>query len=100
VSLGGGATNLMADIAADAFGGRFAAATFVGFASPIISTAAGILNVGFENDPVYKAIKATPTSRRAWTTLCSRQASTWPAITTVISHSTIMLTLPLLPSTL
>jgi FG-GAP-like repeat/Peptidase M10 serralysin C terminal len=56
VSLGGGATNLMADIAADAFGGRFAAATFVGFASPIISTAAGILNVGFENDPVYKAI--------------------------------------------
>ncbi len=56
VSLGGAATNLMADIAGDAFGGRFAAATFVGFASPIISTAAGILNLGFENDPVYKAI--------------------------------------------
>jgi hypothetical protein len=56
VSLGGGATNLLADIAGDAFGGRFAAATFVGFASPIISTAAGILNLGFENDPVYKAI--------------------------------------------
>jgi Ca2+-binding RTX toxin-like protein len=55
-SLGGGATNLLADIAGDAFGGRFAAATFVGFASPIISTAAGILNVGFENDPIYKAI--------------------------------------------
>jgi hypothetical protein len=56
VSLGGGATNLLADIAGDAFGGRFAAATFVGFASPIISTAAGILNLGFENDPIYKAI--------------------------------------------
>ena len=46
----------MADIAGSAFGGRFAAATFVGFASPIIRTAAGILNLGFENDPIYKAI--------------------------------------------
>ncbi len=55
-SLGGGATNLMADIAGSAFGGAFAGATFVAFASPNISTAAGILNVGFENDPVYKAI--------------------------------------------
>jgi hypothetical protein len=55
-SLGGGATNLMANIAGSAFGGAFAAATFVGFASPNISTAAGILNVGFENDPIYKAL--------------------------------------------
>jgi len=55
-SLGGGATNLMANIASSAFGGAFAAATFVGFASPNISTAAGILNVGFENDPIYKAL--------------------------------------------
>ena len=55
-SLGGAATNLMANIAGSEFGGRFAAATFVGFASPIIKTAAGILNVGFENDPIYKVI--------------------------------------------
>jgi hypothetical protein len=55
-SLGGGATNLMADIAGSAFGGRFAAATFVGIASPIIKTASGILNIGFENDPVYKGV--------------------------------------------
>jgi hypothetical protein len=55
-SLGGGATNLMADIAGSAFGGRFAAATFVGIASHVIKTAAGILNIGFENDPVYKGI--------------------------------------------
>src|SRR5262245_44811085 len=48
-SLGGGATNFMADIAGSAFGGAFASATFVGFASPVISTAAGILNFGFEN---------------------------------------------------
>ena len=55
-SLGGGATNLIANIAGSAFGGRFAEATFVAFASPIIKTAAGILNLGFENDPIYKAI--------------------------------------------
>jgi Ca2+-binding RTX toxin-like protein len=55
-SLGGGATNLMANIAGSTFGGAFAAATFVAFASPNISTAAGILNVGFENDPIYKAL--------------------------------------------
>jgi Ca2+-binding RTX toxin-like protein len=55
-SLGGGATNLMAKIAATAYGGRFADATFVAFASPNISNAEGILNIGFENDPVYKAV--------------------------------------------
>ena len=55
-SLGGGATNLMADISGSAFGGRFVEATFVGFASPIISTAAGILNLEVENDPIYKAL--------------------------------------------
>ena len=55
-SLGGGATNQMADIAASQFGGRFAAAKFVAFASPNISNANGILNIGAENDPVYKLI--------------------------------------------
>ena len=32
--------------------------TFVAFASPVISTANGILNLGFENDPIYKALNA------------------------------------------
>src|SRR5687768_13768263 len=57
-SLGGGATNLMADIAATQYGGRFAASKFVAFASPNISNANGILNIGMENDPVYKAINS------------------------------------------
>src|SRR5262249_42954372 len=55
-SLGGGATNQMANIAGSQYGGKFAAATFVAFASPNITTANGILNVGFENDPIYKAL--------------------------------------------
>src|SRR5262249_5905998 len=42
-SLGGGATNQMADIAGSQYGGKFAAAHFVAFASPDISTANGIL---------------------------------------------------------
>jgi hypothetical protein len=55
-SLGGAATNEMANIAGSQYGGEFASATFVAFASPIISTANGILNLGFENDPIYKAL--------------------------------------------
>lgn len=55
-SLGGGATNLMADIASSQYGGEFASAKFVAFASPNISNEHGILNIGFENDPIYKAI--------------------------------------------
>ena len=55
-SLGGGATNLMADIAGSQFGGEFASAHFVAFASPNITNANGILNIGFENDLIYKAL--------------------------------------------
>jgi Domain of unknown function (DUF4214)/RTX calcium-binding nonapeptide repeat (4 copies) len=57
-SLGGGATNLMANIAGSQYGGEFASAKFVAFASPLISTASGIFNIGFENDPVYKALSS------------------------------------------
>jgi hypothetical protein len=53
-SLGGGATNNMAAVASSQYGGYFADSTFVGFASPNISNANGILNIGFENDPIYK----------------------------------------------
>jgi RTX calcium-binding nonapeptide repeat (4 copies) len=56
-SLGGGAVNEMADIASYQYAGRFAAAQFVAFASPAITNANGILNIGFENDPIYKALE-------------------------------------------
>jgi hypothetical protein len=55
-SLGGGAVNEMADIAFSQYAGRFAAAKFIAFASPVISNANGIVNVGFENDPIYKSL--------------------------------------------
>ncbi len=57
-SLGGGAVNQMASIAQSSYGGYFADATFVGFASPNISTASGIFNIGVENDPVFKSVPA------------------------------------------
>jgi Ca2+-binding RTX toxin-like protein len=56
-SLGGGAVNQMADIASDEYAGRFAAAQFVAFDSPTIVNANGILNFGFENDPIYKVLE-------------------------------------------
>lgn len=55
-SLGGGATNNMAAIAQTDFGGTFKNSTFVAFASPNITNASGILNLGVENDPVYKSV--------------------------------------------
>jgi Ca2+-binding RTX toxin-like protein len=55
-SLGGGAVNNLAAIAKSDFGGTFKNATFVAFASPNITNANGILNLGAENDPVYKSV--------------------------------------------
>lgn len=55
-SLGGGVVNNIANVAATAYSGRFSDATFVAFASPIIVNKSGILNLGFENDPVYKLV--------------------------------------------
>jgi Ca2+-binding RTX toxin-like protein len=56
VSLGGGAVNNLAAKAQSDFGGTFKKSTFVAFASPNISNASGILNLGVENDPVYKSV--------------------------------------------
>lgn len=57
-SLGGAAANELANIAASSYGGKFAAAKFVAFASPEIESSLGILNVGFENDPVYRVLNS------------------------------------------
>src|SRR6266540_3919896 len=56
-SLGGGAVNQMAYIAPYQYAGRFAAAQCVAFDSPTIANANGILNFGFENDPIYKVLE-------------------------------------------
>jgi len=55
-SLGGGAVNLLAEVADTTYGGKFANAKFVALASPNISNANGIVNIGFENDPIYKVL--------------------------------------------
>jgi Ca2+-binding RTX toxin-like protein len=55
-SLGGGVVNNIANVAATAYGGRFADGTFVAFASPIVVNKSGILNLGVENDPIFKLV--------------------------------------------
>jgi hypothetical protein len=99
-SLGGGATNLMANIAGSAFGGRFATATFVGLASPIISTAAGILNIGFENDPIYKTINFYADFPSSLDNLVLATSQYMGGIMMDSSHRILMPTLPLSASTL
>ena len=74
------------------FGGEFASATFVAFASPIISTANGILNLGFENDSIYKVLNGYNDFSSASTILCSRPPSICKAIMMVCIRQMTMRT--------
>lgn len=56
-SLGGGMVNLMAEYRNSLVGGFFADANYVGCASPLICDDPGVvLNYGYENDVVYRAV--------------------------------------------
>lgn len=56
-SLGGAAVNVLRNVASTSFGAAYDDATFVAFASPKISTSSNILNIGIENDWVFKQIE-------------------------------------------
>ncbi|QXQ20664.1 polyurethanase [Pseudomonas tolaasii] len=56
-SLGGLATNSMASLSKDCWGGFYKNSNYVAFASPTHeNSTAEVLNIGYENDPVFKAI--------------------------------------------
>lgn len=55
-SLGAAAVNILRNVAGERYSGAFAEATYVSVAAPTISTDNDILNIGFENDWVFKAI--------------------------------------------
>lgn len=55
-SLGAAAANQLRDVSASTFGGVFDGANYVTVATPTISDDARILNIGFENDWVFKSI--------------------------------------------
>lgn len=55
-SLGGLAVNSMADLSAGRWAGFYQDANYVAYASPTQSAGDKVLNVGYENDPVFRAL--------------------------------------------
>ncbi|WP_313001873.1 polyurethanase [Pseudomonas sp.] len=55
-SLGGLAVNSMADLSGDKWGGFFADSNYIAYASPTQSSGDKVLNIGYENDPVFRAL--------------------------------------------
>ncbi|WP_285415563.1 polyurethanase [Pseudomonas sp. efr-133-TYG-5] len=55
-SLGGLAVNSMADLSSGKWGGFFADSNYIAYASPTQSSTDKVLNVGYENDPVFRAL--------------------------------------------
>jgi Ca2+-binding RTX toxin-like protein len=55
-SLGGLAVNSLADLSTDKWGGFFKDSNYIAYASPTQSTTDKVLNVGYENDPVFRAL--------------------------------------------
>jgi Ca2+-binding RTX toxin-like protein len=55
-SLGGLAVNSMADLSGGKWGGFFADSNYIAYASPTQSSTDKVLNVGYENDPVFRAL--------------------------------------------
>ena len=56
-SLGGLGVNSVAELSGDNWGGFFKEANYVAFASPTQS--ANVMNIGYENDPVFRALDGT-----------------------------------------
>ncbi|MFP3677110.1 polyurethanase [Pseudomonas sp. URMO17WK12:I12] len=55
-SLGGLAVNSLADLSTDTWGGFFKDSNYIAYASPTQSATDNVLNVGYENDPVFRAL--------------------------------------------
>ncbi|AZF00187.1 Lipase [Pseudomonas orientalis] len=55
-SLGGLAVNSMADLSESQWSGFYKDANYLAYASPTQSTGDKVLNVGYENDPVFRAL--------------------------------------------
>ena len=55
-SLGGLAVNSMADLSGNQWSGFYRDAKYVAYASPTQSSGDKVLNIGYENDPVFRAL--------------------------------------------
>lgn len=55
-SLGGLAVNSLADLSAEKWSGFYQDSNYIAYASPTQSSTDKVLNVGYENDPVFRAL--------------------------------------------
>ena len=55
-SLGGLGVNSLADLSADRWSGFYKDANYIAYASPTQSVSDKVLNIGYENDPVFRAL--------------------------------------------
>jgi len=55
-SLGGLAVNSLADLSASQWSGFYTDANYIAYASPTQSSTDKVLNIGYENDPVFRAL--------------------------------------------
>ncbi|MCK3865565.1 polyurethanase [Pseudomonas sp. B329] len=58
-SQGGNGVNSLAVLSADNWGGFYKNSNYVAFASPTQSPGAQVLNIGYENDPVFRVLDGT-----------------------------------------
>lgn len=58
-SLGGLAVNSMADLSNNKWSGFYTDANYVAYASPTQSAGDKVLNIGYENDPVFRALEGS-----------------------------------------
>ena len=55
-SLGGLGVNSLADLSSERWSGFYKDANYIAYASPTQSTSDKVLNIGYENDPVFRAL--------------------------------------------
>ncbi|WP_339502096.1 polyurethanase [Pseudomonas silesiensis] len=58
-SLGGLAVNSLADLSNDKWSGFYKDSNYIAYASPTQSSTDNVLNVGYENDPVFRALNGS-----------------------------------------
>ena len=86
-SLGGLAVNSLADLSGDHWSGFYRDARYIAFASPTQSeTTANVLNIGYENDPVFRALNGSDFSLSSLGVHDANQASATNNIVSFNDH--------------
>ncbi|NBF16394.1 polyurethanase [Pseudomonas sp. Fl4BN2] len=86
-SLGGLAVNSLADLSGDHWSGFYRDASYIAFASPTQSTAtSNVLNIGYENDPVFRALNGSDFSLSSLGVHDANQASATNNIVSFNDH--------------